>query len=178
MRKIRKEVDRNEERYRQLSDKFDLNKMAAEMAAELQGLQAGGERRGSAASQTGDCCMVELWQQFIAFGANRIEVFVQKLQRQVGVFQKQMPGREEGRRNSEHEQEQGKTSQLLVLPAPGRFNEGTAASSMELDLLRVRGAHGECGGAGKTGAENEERRPLSNSPSGPPMEEDASLGDL
>ena len=93
--------------------------------------------------------MVELWQQLIAFGANRIEVFVLKLQRQVGVFQEQMPGREEGRRNSEDEQEQGKTSQLLVLPAPGRSNEGTAASSMELDFPRVRGAHGECGGSRK-----------------------------
>ena len=49
-----------------------------------------------------------------------------------------MPGREEGRRNSEDEQEQGKTSQQLVLPAPGGFNEGTPASSMELDLLHVR----------------------------------------
>ena len=58
MRKIREESGRNEERFRQLSDKVDKNKMAvAEMAAELQGLQAGGERRGSDASQTGNCCM-------------------------------------------------------------------------------------------------------------------------
>ena len=50
-----------EERFRQLSDKVDKNKMAgAEMAAELLGLKAGEERRGSDASQTGDCCMEEL----------------------------------------------------------------------------------------------------------------------
>ena len=37
MRRIREEVDRNDERFRQLSDKVDDNKMAdAEMAAELQ----------------------------------------------------------------------------------------------------------------------------------------------
>ena len=46
MRKIREEIDRNEERFRQLSDKVDKNKMVdAEMAAELQGLQTGEERR-------------------------------------------------------------------------------------------------------------------------------------
>ena len=38
----------------------------AEMAADRQGLQAGEARRGSNASQTGDCCMEVLWQQFIA----------------------------------------------------------------------------------------------------------------
>ena len=62
------------------------NMVDAEMAAELSGLQAGGERRGSDASQTGDCCMEELWQQFIALGQNRIEAFVQRLQREVVVF--------------------------------------------------------------------------------------------
>ena len=50
------------------------------------------------------------------------------------------------RTNGEVEQRQGKTSQQLVLPAQGGLNEGTSASSMELDLPRVRGAHGECGG--------------------------------
>ena len=70
-----------------LSNKVDKNKMAdAEMAAELQSLQAE-ERRGSDASQTGACCKEALWQQFIAFGANRIEVFVQRLQRETGTAQ-------------------------------------------------------------------------------------------
>ena len=89
------------------------------------------------------------------------------------AFQEQMPGREEGRRNSEDEQEQGKNSQPLVLPAPAGFNEGTPASLMELDLPRARGAHGDRGGAGNSGAENERRRPSSNSPSRLPMKEDA-----
>ena len=49
-----------------------------------------------------------------------------------------MPGREEGRRNSEDEQEQDKASQQLALSAPSGCNEGTPASSLELDLPRVR----------------------------------------
>ena len=59
----------NEERFRQLPDKVDKNKMTdVELAV-------GGERRGSDAWQTGNCCMEELWQQFIALGANRIDAF-------------------------------------------------------------------------------------------------------
>ena len=53
----------------------------AEMEAELQGLQAGEESRGSNASQTGDGCLEALWQQFVALGANGIETFVQRLQK-------------------------------------------------------------------------------------------------
>ena len=75
MWKIREEVDRNEERFRLLSDKVGRNRMAE---AELQGLQAGEERRGSDASQTGDCCMEVVWQQFIALGANRVEAMFQR----------------------------------------------------------------------------------------------------
>ena len=72
-------------------------------------------------------------------------------------FDAQVPGKG-GRRNSEDEQEQGKASRA------GALKEGTPASSSELDLPRVRGAHGECGGAGKSGADNERKRPLSNFP--------------
>ena len=64
------------------------------------------------------------------------------VRREVGALQEDMPGREERRRNSGVEQEQGKTSQQLLLPAQGGLNEGTPARSMELDLPRVRGAHG------------------------------------
>ena len=71
-----------------------------------------------------------------------IEASVQRVQREVGAFQEQMPGREDGRKNSEDEQDQGKTSQQLVLPAPARFNEGTPVSLVELDLPRARGAQG------------------------------------
>ena len=82
MRKNREEIDRNEERVRQLSDTVEKNRMAdAEMAAELQGLQAGEERKGSNVPQTGDCCMDAVWQQFIALGANRIEAMFQRFQR-------------------------------------------------------------------------------------------------
>ena len=57
----------------------------------------------------------------------------------------------------------------------GAMKVDTPASSLELDLPRVRGAHGERGGAVKSGAHDERKRPLSNSPSGPSMEEDALL---
>ena len=103
MRKIKEEIDWKEERFRLLSNRVDKNRMAdAEMEAELQGLQAGEERRGA------------LWQQFIALGEHGIGTFVQILQREM------VPRREEGRRNSEDEQEQGRISQQLVLPGARR----------------------------------------------------------
>ena len=121
MRKLQQEIRQKEERHLFLSNKIDKSKMQdAEMVAELQSLQAGEERRGSNASQTGDCCLEALWQQFFAMGANGVEAFVQKLQREMGAAQGQMPRREEGRRNSEDEQEQGRTNQQLVLPTPGQ----------------------------------------------------------
>ena len=56
MRKLQEELKQKEERILLLSNNVDQNKMAdAEIAAELQSLQAGEERRGSNASQTGDC---------------------------------------------------------------------------------------------------------------------------
>ena len=103
MRRIRKEIDRNEERFRQLSDKVDENKMVdAEMAAELQGFVGRRRKRGSNASQTGDCCMEQLVQQVIALGANCMEAIFQIFRREMGAVQEQMPGRE-GRMNSEDE---------------------------------------------------------------------------
>ena len=135
------------------------------------------KRRGTNASQTGDCCMEALWEQFMALV--RIEVFVQRLHREMGTAQGQMPGREEGGRNSEAEQAQVKVSQQLASSASSGCNEGTPASSLELDLPRVRGAFGECGGVGKSNTAKDERKGLlSNSTSRRPMEEeDASLGD-
>ena len=57
----------------------------------------------------------------------------------MGVAQGQMPGREEGRRCSEDNQEQNKTSQQLALSASNGCNEeGTPANSLELDLPRIR----------------------------------------
>ena len=65
-RKLQEEIRQKEERHLFLSNKIDKNKMQdAEMAAELQSLQAGEERRGSDASQTGACCLEALWQQML-----------------------------------------------------------------------------------------------------------------
>ena len=98
MRMLQEEIGQREERHFFSSNKVEKNKMQeAEMVAELQSLHTGEERRGSNASQTGDCCLETLWQQFIALGANQF-AFVQRLQREMGTAQGQMPGIEEGRR--------------------------------------------------------------------------------
>ena len=82
MRRIREEIDRNEERFRQFSDKVDKNTKAdAEMATELQELQAGQEGRGSNASQAVDCCVELLLQRFVALEANQMETLLQMVQR-------------------------------------------------------------------------------------------------
>ena len=78
MRKIKEEIDWKEGRFCLLSDKVDKNRMAdAEMEAELQGLQAGEERKGSNASQTWDSCLEALWQQIAvvcaALGPNQVD---------------------------------------------------------------------------------------------------------
>ena len=52
-----------------------------------------------------------------------MEVLRQRFLRGYGTSQVQMPGKEEGRKESEGEQ--GKTSLRLALPASGGFNEGT-----------------------------------------------------
>ena len=164
MRKLQEEVRQKEERHLFLSNKIDKNKMQdAEMVAELQNLQAAG-RRGSNASQTGDDCLEASWQQLITLGANGIEVFAQKLHREMGAAQRQMPRREGGRRNSENEQEQGKANQKLVLPTPGGINQGAPASSLELDLPRVLSVPGEGGSAGKSGTQGDRKRGPSRSP--------------
>ena len=174
----RGEIHRNEERFRHLSDKVDKNKMDdAEMGAELQGLQAGEERRGCNASQAVDCCLETMVEQIVALGADQAPNFLKKFEAYIPHVQ--MSEKERGRRNSEYEQEQDKASPQLALSASSGCNEGTPATSLELDLPRFRGALGESGGAGKTGtAKGERKRSLSNSPSRRPMEDDASLEDL
>ena len=166
-------------------DKVDKNEMAdAETAAELLGLQAGEERRGSHASHTVDCCMETVVEQFFSMGADQArskfdtmcQVFLKKLEE--NAPHAQMPGKG-GRRNSEDRRTRARKSQQLALSASSGCNEGTPASSLELDLPRVRGALSECGGAGKSGTATDVRnRPLSNSPSRRPMEDDASFGGL
>ena len=72
MRKIREDIIQKEERMLLLSDKVAKNEMAdAEMEAELQGLQAGEERRGSNASQAVDCCMETVVEQIFALEADQ-----------------------------------------------------------------------------------------------------------
>ena len=79
MRKLQEELKQKEERILLLSNNVDQNKMAdPEIAAELQSLQAGEERRSSNASQTGDCCMEALLQHIIALGANQVEAMFQR----------------------------------------------------------------------------------------------------
>ena len=70
-----------------------------------------------------------------------------------------MPGREEGRRDSEIEQEQGRASQQLVSLMPGGINQDAPASSLEFDFPRVRGVPGEGGGAGRPGKRGPSRSP-------------------
>ena len=85
MRKLQEELKQKGERILFLSNKVDKNKMAdAEMAAELQSLQAGEERRGSNASQTGDCCLEVMLQRVIALGRNGVEVLFQRVRRENG----------------------------------------------------------------------------------------------
>ena len=122
MRKLQEELKQKEERILFLSTKVDKNKMAdAEMAAEIESLQAGEERRGSNASQTGDCCVEALRQQIVALAANRVEAMFQRY-RGMGAAQGQI-------------QKQNKASQQLALSASSGCNEGTPASCLELDLL-------------------------------------------
>ena len=71
-RKIREEINQTEERLRQLSGKVDeYNMVDAEMAGELQGLQAGEEKRGSNASQAVGCCMETMVEQFFSVGTDQ-----------------------------------------------------------------------------------------------------------
>ena len=119
MPKIRQETDRKEGRFRLLSDKVDKNRMAH---AETSGT-ASWRRKESDPSQAVDCCLEEVLQKVIALGTNGVEVLFQRVRRGMGALPEQMPGGEEGRRNSENEQEQGRTSQQLVLPTPGAVNK-------------------------------------------------------
>ena len=148
MRKLREEIEWKEERFTLLSDNVDKNTMAdAEMEAELQGLQAGEERRGSNASQAVECCLKAMVEPIFAMGTDqaksKFDALYQKILKRFETPTSPaqmpgMPGREEGRRDSEHEQEQGRDSQQLVSLMPGGVNQVAPASSLELDLPRVR----------------------------------------
>ena len=78
MRKLPDDVNQKEERILFLSDRVEKKEMAdVDMAAELQGLQAGEEGRGSNASPTSDGCLEALWEQIAAVcaavGPNQVD---------------------------------------------------------------------------------------------------------
>ena len=85
MRKVRAEVNERELRFHQLSRKVDSIRMAtAELEAELRGLQAGEERRGSNASQVvAECCLDTVAEQPPTTGAVQaklqLEVLFEKI---------------------------------------------------------------------------------------------------
>ena len=108
MRKLREEIECKEERFSLLADKVDKNRMAdAEMEAELQGLQTGEERSGRGASKAVDCCLVTTVEHVFAVGTDQArstfdalcKIFVSRFE--TPILPAQMPGREEGRRDSE-----------------------------------------------------------------------------
>ena len=87
MRKLQQELGQKEERIFFLSGKVEKNKMAdAELAAELQGLQAGGERRGNDVSQADDCCLEAMLQKVFALGTNGVETLFQRVRREMGAL--------------------------------------------------------------------------------------------
>ena len=163
MRKIREEiVDRNEERFRQLSDKADKNKMVdAEIAVELQGVQA---RRGSNASQAVDCCLETTVKQFFVMGTDQArskfdavcQVFCKK-------FENLQPFCTDARKRTNKSKAKPVSSWRCQRQAGAMKVLQRIAWSL---LFLVFGVHL---------ADNERTRPLSNSPSRPSMEEDALL---
>ena len=100
------------------------------------------------ASEVLDCCLDSMVEQIFAMGTDQAstepvalcQIFLNRFE--TSTPPAEMPGKG-GRRNSEDEQEQGKTSQQLGDANVRRLNEGTPTSSMELDLPRVRCAHSE-----------------------------------
>ena len=91
-----------------------------------------------------------------------METSVQRLQREMGA----------ARGSSEDDQDQHKAGQQLALSGSSGCDEGIPASSLELDLPRIRGE--------EQGSQDERKRPLSSSPRRRPMdeEEDVAEGDL
>ena len=111
-----------------------------------------------------------------AVGPNQIDALANAvIQRfkESGAVQEQVPGRDERRRKSEEEQEQGRASQQVRLPTPGGFIQGASVSSLDLDLPLVRGALGQGGSAGRSGKQRDRKRGPSRSPGRHSMDEGA-----
>ena len=152
MWKIKEEIDWKEERLRLLSDKVDENRMAdAEMEAGQSFKDCKLEKKDEAAMLRRQ--EIAAWRPYGSkLLPNQIDALANAVfQRfkESGAVQEQMPGRDERRRTSEEEQEQGRASQQVALPTPGWVNQVAPASSLELDLSRVRCVSGEGGSAGR-----------------------------
>ena len=107
-RSERKSIEK-EERFRLLSDKSIRTEW--QMRKWMQNFRDGRQEKKEEVTKhrkTGSCCMEEAWQHLVALGANQMEALLQRLQRKKGAVQGWMPGKEEGRRNSENEQGQGR----------------------------------------------------------------------
>ena len=189
VRKLRDEVKQKEERIPFLSDKVEKNKMGdARHGSRTSGVA--GRRREKSQQCFADwrklfgglvaanCCSV-----CAAVGPNKVDAFADAVLQKVkesGAVQGQMPGRDERRRNSEDEQEQGRASQQVALPTSGGLIQGAPAGSLELDLPLVRGAPGEGGSARRSSAHGDRKRGVSRSPGRHSMDDggDDDLGGL
>ena len=165
-------AEEREERCRLLSDKVDKHRMEeAELEAELRGLEAGEERRGSNASQVVELLPGHGGRAAVHYGNGKSEVPVRAFARKAPQKIRgsdppmQRPGKEEGREENEEEQEQREVCLLMDPPAPGGSNEGLSAS-LVFDPARFRGATGESGGSGNLNGPYDRKRSLSRSPRG------------
>ena len=92
------------------------------------------------ASQTGDSQLPPSVQQWVQTRSMPWPMLSSKGSRKVEQFRSIC--QEEMKEESEVEQEQGIASQQVALPTPGGVNRVAPASSLELDLPRVRGVPG------------------------------------
>ena len=104
-RKIQSIQDKKKKMQKETAAALAKNEMAeAEMEAELQGLQAGEEKKGSNASQAVECCWETMVEQNFALGVDQARrSFVAMCQiffKRLGTPPAQMRGKEEGRKES------------------------------------------------------------------------------
>ena len=140
------------------------------MAAELQGLQAGEERRGSNASQTGDSCLKALWQQ----GPNQVDAFTMlsskgftKVEQFRGSCHEEM--KEEGIvKMNKSKVEPVSKWRCPCQAGPFKVHRLVVWS---LIFLFVREAPGEGGSAGKSSTQGDRKRGPSRSPGRHSMDE-------
>ena len=149
MRNIREEIEWKEERFTLLADKVDKNKMAdAETEAELQGLQAGEERRGSNASQAVDYCLDMMVEQVFATGtAQAKSTFVALCEIFVRICET-LPRKCKEEKKEEETVNMNK-SKAEPVSSWRHPRQAGSVKMHQLDLPRVRGVLGESGSAGR-----------------------------